>query len=149
VAEILSVFGSAALLCPDFVFRSPPLLSLFFRLPFSFCAPTFGLLCFAGDYYSRWSEFLSEVTPLVRDGRIKHEETVMNGFEKLPEALAGLFKGINIGKVEREYASRVDGAEAKKARPWTRISSGRLADRRLTLSRCCLAPFAMSCSCAR
>lgn len=55
-------------------------------------------LC-AGDYYDRWNEFLNEVTPLVRDGKIKHQETIMDGFEKLPEALAGLFKGINIGKV--------------------------------------------------
>jgi NADPH-dependent curcumin reductase CurA len=52
-----------------------------------------------GDYYDRWSEFLSEVTPLVRDGKIRFEETVMHGFDKLPEALAGLFKGVNIGKV--------------------------------------------------
>jgi NADPH-dependent curcumin reductase CurA len=51
------------------------------------------------DYYDRWSEFLSEVTPLVRDGKIRFEETVMHGFDKLPEALAGLFKGVNIGKM--------------------------------------------------
>lgn len=42
----------------------------------------------------------------MRDGKIKHEETVMQGFEKLPEALAGLFKGINIGKVRRGWGAR-------------------------------------------
>ena len=92
------------------------------------------LLCCAGDYYSRWSEFLSEVTPLLRDGRIRHEETVINGFEKLPEALAGLFKGINIGKVRE----RMEGRGQRCCGSATADDDRRPDDRyrRLTLSRC-------------
>lgn len=51
------------------------------------------------DYYDRWQEFLEEVSPLVAKGEIKFEETEMRAFDKLPEALAGLLKGINTGKV--------------------------------------------------
>jgi NADPH-dependent curcumin reductase CurA len=51
------------------------------------------------DYYDRWQEFLDEVSPLVAQGDIKFEETEIRGFDKLPEALAGLFKGINTGKL--------------------------------------------------
>jgi NADPH-dependent curcumin reductase CurA len=51
------------------------------------------------DYSDRWQEFLSEVSPLVARGEIHFEETEMRGFHKLPEALAGLFKGVNIGKM--------------------------------------------------
>jgi NADPH-dependent curcumin reductase CurA len=51
------------------------------------------------DYFDRWQEFLDEVSPLVARGEIQFEETEMRGFDKLPEALAGLFKGVNTGKV--------------------------------------------------
>lgn len=51
------------------------------------------------DYAARWAEFLKEVTPLVKDKKVKFEETVVEGFEKLPEAFLGLFKGANVGKM--------------------------------------------------
>lgn len=57
------------------------------------------------DYYDRWHEFLDEVSPLVSRGEIHFEETEMRGFDKLPEALAGLFKGVNIGKVRWQELS--------------------------------------------
>jgi NADPH-dependent curcumin reductase CurA len=35
---------------------------------------------------------------LVKDGKIKHKETIYEGIEKWPDALIGLFQGENIGK---------------------------------------------------
>jgi NADPH-dependent curcumin reductase CurA len=51
------------------------------------------------DYHEHWQEFLDEVHPLVKQNKIQYEETVVEGFEKLPEALNGLFKGANVGKM--------------------------------------------------
>ena len=51
------------------------------------------------DYAARWAEFLHELTPLVRDNKIRFEETVVEGFDKVPEALLGLFTGANVGKM--------------------------------------------------
>lgn len=43
--------------------------------------------------------FLAEVAPLVADGAIRYEETVVRGLENAPAAFIGLFKGENIGKM--------------------------------------------------
>lgn len=94
------------------------------------------------DYLSRWAEFLQAMTPLVKEGKIHYEETIVRcnthtataegsssvadsrprlclppcdltvcaaprcrdfvqveGFEKLPSALRGLFEGANVGKM--------------------------------------------------
>jgi NADPH-dependent curcumin reductase len=46
-----------------------------------------------------YPEFLAAMTPLVSDGTIKYREDFIDGFEKLPEALASLYKGGNNGKL--------------------------------------------------
>ena len=51
------------------------------------------------DHGHRYPEFLAEVGPLVADGSIVHRETVLDGFERLPDAFAGLFRGDNVGKM--------------------------------------------------
>ena len=43
-------------------------------------------------------EFLAEMTPLVRDGRIKYGEEFVDGFERLPEMLLTLFDGTHSGR---------------------------------------------------
>ena len=35
----------------------------------------------------------------LKDGRIKYQETVVDGFERAPEGLIGLFEGRNTGKM--------------------------------------------------
>ena len=35
----------------------------------------------------------------VNEGKIKTQETVVEGFEKMPEAFLGLFTGNNVGKM--------------------------------------------------
>jgi len=34
-----------------------------------------------------------------KDGKLKIKETILEGFENLPKAFMGLFKGDNIGKM--------------------------------------------------
>jgi NADPH-dependent curcumin reductase CurA len=51
------------------------------------------------DHLRRYPEFLAEIAPLVADGRVVHRETVVEGFESLPDAFAGLFRGDNVGKM--------------------------------------------------
>ena len=34
----------------------------------------------------------------VLSGRLRYRETIVEGFERMPEALVGLFKGSNLGK---------------------------------------------------
>jgi NADPH-dependent curcumin reductase CurA len=53
----------------------------------------------ARDFVHRMDEMRAIVTPWVRDGSVVFEETVIEGFERLPEALAMLFEGRNIGKL--------------------------------------------------
>lgn len=53
----------------------------------------------ARDHAHRMDEMLERMTPWVRDGRIRYSETVLDGFERLPEALAALFSGANTGKM--------------------------------------------------
>jgi NADPH-dependent curcumin reductase len=51
------------------------------------------------DHYDRFPAFLKEVTPLVREGRIKYREDIVDGLEAAPSALLGLFEGKNFGKM--------------------------------------------------
>ena len=51
------------------------------------------------DHSDRFPAFLKEVTPLVRDGRIKYREDIVDGLEAAPSALIGLFEGKNFGKM--------------------------------------------------
>ena len=51
------------------------------------------------DYYPRFGEAVAELAKLAAEGKLKAEETVVEGFEKLPEALNMLFAGENRGKL--------------------------------------------------
>ena len=53
----------------------------------------------ARDYNHRMDEMLAVVSPWVKSGEIVFEETIVEGFEKLPEALNSLFEGKNLGKL--------------------------------------------------
>ncbi|MBF0315911.1 MAG: NADP-dependent oxidoreductase [Oligoflexia bacterium] len=50
-------------------------------------------------YQKRFHEGMDALGKLVREGKIKPLETVMEGFEQLPQAFMGLFSGKNIGKM--------------------------------------------------
>jgi NADPH-dependent curcumin reductase CurA len=44
-------------------------------------------------------EFVSEVGGLVKDGKLKSRETVVDGLTRAPEAFLGLLRGENFGKL--------------------------------------------------
>jgi NADPH-dependent curcumin reductase CurA len=51
------------------------------------------------DHVDRMKDLIAEVGPAVRDGRIRFRETVVEGLEHAPEALIGLLRGENVGKM--------------------------------------------------
>jgi hypothetical protein len=51
------------------------------------------------DYASRFPPAMAEMQRWIADGRLKHQATVVKGFEKLPRALIDLFEGRNVGKM--------------------------------------------------
>jgi NADPH:quinone reductase len=51
------------------------------------------------NYNDRFEEALSQLTQWVNDGKLKYKETILEGFDKLPEAFLGLFGGKNQGKM--------------------------------------------------
>ena len=53
----------------------------------------------ARDYTNRMDEMLKEMTPWVKDGRLKYQETILDGFKNLPNALNMLFHGKSKGKL--------------------------------------------------
>ena len=55
-----------------------------------------GFLVF--DYAARYASALEQLSQWVRSGQIKYHEDIIEGFENMPRALIGLFRGENLGK---------------------------------------------------
>lgn len=53
----------------------------------------------ARDFTPRHGEMVAAVSAWIAEGALKFRETVVEGFDKLPDALASLFKGANTGKL--------------------------------------------------
>ena len=51
------------------------------------------------DYFALLPEFLRDMSEWHRAGKMKWQETIVEGIEKAPEAFIGLFKGENFGKM--------------------------------------------------
>lgn len=51
------------------------------------------------DHIDKLAAFVGEVAPLVAGGRMRWEETVMDGLDAMPAAFMGLFTGANTGKM--------------------------------------------------
>jgi NADPH-dependent curcumin reductase CurA len=51
------------------------------------------------DHMKRYPEFLAEVGGWLKAGRIKYEETIVDGIDKAVTAFLGLFQGDNTGKM--------------------------------------------------
>jgi len=75
---------------PELGPRSTPLYLLINR------ARMEGFLVF--DYVDRYPAALEELSGWVREGRLRHRETVVEGIENVPRAFIGLFSGTNTGK---------------------------------------------------
>jgi NADPH-dependent curcumin reductase CurA len=50
------------------------------------------------DFAAQHAEFLAEVGPLVRQGRIRYREDLIEGLEHAPRGMIGLLRGENFGK---------------------------------------------------
>ncbi|MER2090472.1 MAG: NADP-dependent oxidoreductase [Sporosarcina sp.] len=62
-----------------------------------------------GDYAADFSVGATDLGKWLQQGKLKYEETIVEGFENTPEAFLGLFKGTNLGKqlvkvADPEYA---------------------------------------------
>lgn len=55
-----------------------------------------GVLIF--DYASRYQEAIDALTQWVKDGLIHYQEDILQGIEQAPDAIAGLYRGENLGK---------------------------------------------------
>jgi len=55
-----------------------------------------GFLVF--DFADRYAEALRALAQWVREGRIRYREDVLDGIEQAPDAIAGLYRGENLGK---------------------------------------------------
>ena len=53
----------------------------------------------ASDFPHLQAAFVSDMTGWLKDGRVKYQETILDGFERAPEGLIGLFSGLNNGKM--------------------------------------------------
>lgn len=51
------------------------------------------------NYQSRFGEGFQQLGRWIKEGKLKSPETIMKGFEQLPRAFIGLFKGENMGKM--------------------------------------------------
>ncbi|TRX43139.1 NADP-dependent oxidoreductase [Flavobacterium restrictum] len=52
-----------------------------------------------GNFSTDFPEGIKHLSEWVKDGKLKFTETIENGFDNLPAALIGLFKGENTGKM--------------------------------------------------
>merc|ERR1711963_271748 len=50
-------------------------------------------------WQARWMEAIQQLAQWIGEGKIKVEETIIEGYEKMPDAFIGLFKGSNVGKM--------------------------------------------------
>ncbi len=50
------------------------------------------------DYLPRWPEGIAQLTEWYGQGKLQFEETITEGFDQIPAAFLGLFKGDNTGK---------------------------------------------------
>ena len=69
-----------------------------------------GILIF--DYAARFGEGIERLARWLREGRIAHREHVVDGLEKAPEVLAGLYEGANLGKALVRVRPGPDAARA-------------------------------------
>lgn len=55
-----------------------------------------GFLVF--DYESRTQEAVSHLAQWVRAGKLRYREDILDGLDKAPDSIAGLYRGENLGK---------------------------------------------------
>ena len=61
-----------------------------------------------GNYMNDFDVAAADLGKWVQEGKLKYEETIVDGFENTPEAFIGLFKGTNLGKQLVKVADPTD-----------------------------------------
>jgi NADPH-dependent curcumin reductase CurA len=51
------------------------------------------------DFAEYYPDFLAEIGPAVKDGRVRYREDIVRGFENAPAAFMGMLEGHNFGKL--------------------------------------------------
>jgi NADPH-dependent curcumin reductase CurA len=51
------------------------------------------------NYSARFGEGIHQLAQWIGEGKLTYKETIVEGFEKLPETFIGLFQGKNTGKL--------------------------------------------------
>ena len=69
---------------------------------------------FVYDYADRFAEAESRLGEWIREGRLAWREDVLEGFERMPEALCRLFDGRNLGKQVVHVADPLPDAELRR-----------------------------------
>lgn len=60
------------------------------------------------DHLDRFSEAAAHLGGLLTTGRLRYDETVVDGLEKAPEAMTRILEGTNVGKVLVHLADPVE-----------------------------------------
>ena len=50
------------------------------------------------DHLARADEAVARLAGWLRGGKLRHREDILNGIEQAPGAIAGLYRGENLGK---------------------------------------------------
>lgn len=61
------------------------------------------------DHVNRQPQFYADMGVWIADGKIKWEETIVDGIENAPKAFLGLFAGENMGKMLVRIGPAVSG----------------------------------------
>jgi NADPH-dependent curcumin reductase CurA len=51
-----------------------------------------------GDYEHRTGEAVLQLAQWIREGKLRYREDILEGLEQAPDAIAGLYRGENLGK---------------------------------------------------
>ena len=52
-----------------------------------------------GDFQKNFSEGIQQLSQWVKENKLEYRQTIIEGFDKLPDAFLGLFSGKNVGKM--------------------------------------------------
>jgi hypothetical protein len=52
-----------------------------------------------GDFSAKFPETINQLAHWLRDGKLTYTETIVYGFENIPQAFLDLFEGKNQGKM--------------------------------------------------
>jgi hypothetical protein len=51
------------------------------------------------DHLARMRQFVPEMAAWLRDGSVRHDETVVDGIDNAVDAFLGMLRGANVGKM--------------------------------------------------